>query len=64
VVSVLNRMRGIGAMSLSVTERLALEMAVHEEIERRAAEGELAELHTAWVEAEEIAGIVDGMLFQ
>ena len=61
-VSVLNRMRGHGAMNLSSTERLALEMAVHEEIERRAAEGELAELQTAWIEAEEIAGIVDGML--
>jgi hypothetical protein len=62
VVSVLNKMRGIGAMNLSATERLALEMAVHEEIERRAAEGELAELHSAWVEAEEIAAIADGML--
>jgi hypothetical protein len=61
-ISVLNRIRGIGAMNLSFTERLALEMAVHEQIERRAAEGELAELHTAWVEAEEIASIVDGML--
>ena len=49
-------------MNLSVTERLALEMAVHEEIERRAAEGELAELQSAWVEAEEIASIVDHML--
>jgi hypothetical protein len=63
VVSVLNQIRGLGAMHLSPTERLALEMAIHEEIEHRAAEGELAELHTAWVEAEEIAGIVDGMLF-
>jgi hypothetical protein len=61
-VSVLNRIRGHGAMNLSVTERLALEMAMHEEIERRAAEGELAELHTAWIEAEEIASIVDNML--
>jgi hypothetical protein len=49
-------------MNLSITERLALEMAMHEEIERRAAEGELAELHTAWIEAEEIASIVDNML--
>jgi hypothetical protein len=61
-VSVLNRIRGIGAMHLDVTERLALEMAVHEEIERRAAEGELAELQAAWAEAEEIATIVDNML--
>src|SRR5207302_11079412 len=35
--------------------RLALEMATHEESERRALEGELALLETAWREAEEIA---------
>lgn len=62
VVSVLNKIRGNGAMHLNPTERLALEMAVHEEIEHRAAEGELAELQAAWVEAEEIAAIADSML--
>jgi hypothetical protein len=42
-------------------ERLALEMALHEESERRAMEGELAELEAAWREAEEIAHIADTM---
>jgi len=39
--------------------RLALEMSLHEEGERRALEGELAELEAAWKEAEEIAAIAD-----
>jgi hypothetical protein len=42
--------------------RLALEMASHEETERRALEGELNELEEAWREAEEIAAIADGLL--
>lgn len=42
--------------------RLALEMAAHEESERRALEGELAELEAAWREAEEIAAIADRLL--
>jgi hypothetical protein len=42
--------------------RLALEMAAHEERERRALEGELAELERAWREAEEIAAIADDLL--
>ena len=37
-------------------------MAVHEEQERRALEGELAELEAAWQEAEEIAAIADTLL--
>jgi len=41
--------------------RLALEMAAHEDSERRALEGELAELETAWRDAEEIAKIADDM---
>jgi hypothetical protein len=41
--------------------RLALEMAAHEEQERRALEGELAALEQAWREAEEIAKIADDM---
>jgi hypothetical protein len=41
--------------------RLALEMASHEEIERRALEGELSLLEQAWREAEEIAGISDNL---
>lgn len=44
---------------LDPVQRLALEMAVHEETERRALEGELAALEAAWREAEEIAGIAD-----
>jgi len=47
---------------LPVPVRLALEMAAHEEAERRAAEGELAALQRAWREAEEIAAIADGLL--
>jgi hypothetical protein len=42
--------------------RLALEMALHEESERRALEGELWRLEQAWKEAEEIAAIADGLL--
>ncbi len=42
--------------------RLALEMALHEEQERRALEGELWRLERAWREAEEIAGISDDLL--
>ena len=46
---------------LPTSGRLALEMASHEESERRALEGELHELETAWKDAEEIAGIADDM---
>ncbi|MCY4399168.1 MAG: hypothetical protein OXE96_07520 [Gemmatimonadetes bacterium] len=42
--------------------RLALEMALHEEQERRALEGELWLLEQAWREAEEIAAISDDLL--
>ncbi len=41
---------------------LALEMALHEEQERRALEGELWLLEQAWREAEEVAGIADDLL--
>lgn len=46
---------------LSRPEALALEMALHEETERRALEGELAALEAAWREAEEIAAIADAL---
>lgn len=59
ILSLVNSYRGLGAMRLSGTERLALEMAVHEENERRALEGELALLEAAWRDAEEIAQISD-----
>ena len=42
--------------------RLAVEMALHEEGERRALEGELRVLEQAWKEAEEIAAISDSLL--
>ena len=42
--------------------RLALEMALHEEDERRALDGELWRLEQAWREAEEIAAIADRLL--
>jgi hypothetical protein len=48
-------------LGLTATELLAMEMAVHEDQERRALEGELAALETAWREAEEIAGIADNL---
>jgi len=57
------RVYGQGAiLSLVSPElRLALEMASHEESERRALEGELYLLEEAWKEAEEIAAISDDM---
>jgi hypothetical protein len=42
--------------------RLAMEMAVHDELEREALEGELARLEDAWREAEAIAAIADRLL--
>ncbi len=42
--------------------KLALEMALHEEQERRALQGELKELEAAWRQAEEIAAIADDLL--
>jgi hypothetical protein len=41
---------------------LAMEMAAHEDVERRAMEGELAILEAAWRQAEEIAAISDNLL--
>ncbi len=48
-------------LALPLVDRLALEMAAHEESERRAMSGELAKLEAAWREAEEIAEIADAM---
>lgn len=50
------------ASSLPTPVRLALEMALHEDDERRALEGELAELEERWREAEAIAAIADDLL--
>jgi hypothetical protein len=44
---------------LPAVDRLALEMAANEDIERRALMGELELLHAAWKDAEEIAAIAD-----
>ncbi|HEX6966414.1 MAG TPA: hypothetical protein VF166_11480 [Gemmatimonadaceae bacterium] len=51
-----------GLYGLTTVDRLALEMALHEEAERRAMQGELAELERAWRDAEEIAAIADDLL--
>jgi hypothetical protein len=61
MTSLINLWRGLGPMRLSGSECLALEMALHEESERRALEGELAILEAAWREAEEIAQLADAM---
>jgi hypothetical protein len=47
--------------ALPEATRLALEMAAHEDSERKALEGELAVLEQAWKEAEEVAAIADNM---
>lgn len=50
----------VGALkNRAPSTRLALEMALHENVERSAMEGELASLEEAWQEAEEIAAIAD-----
>jgi hypothetical protein len=46
---------------LPVHLRLAIEMSLHEESERRALEGELHVLEQAWKDAEEIAAIADDL---
>jgi hypothetical protein len=51
-----------GLLAIPISARLAIEMALHEEQERRALEGELAELEQAWREAEEIGAIADSLL--
>jgi len=62
VGSLINRYRDLGVMRLSPTECLALEMAMNEEAERRALDGELAALEAAWRDAERIAEICDHQL--
>ncbi|MGQ0642375.1 MAG: hypothetical protein ACT4P6_16630 [Gemmatimonadaceae bacterium] len=49
-------------LDVPLVDRLALEMAAHEESERRALEGELLELEDAWREADEIATIADALI--
>jgi hypothetical protein len=58
-----DRAARIAAISkFPIEARLALEMAAHEEQERRAMEGELALLEAAWRQAEEVAKIADELL--
>jgi hypothetical protein len=49
-------------IDVPLVDRVALEMAAHEESERRAMEGELDELAAAWRDADEIAAIADALL--
>ena len=53
-------MSDIGSIPLDL--RLSLEIASQEEAERRALEGELAELEASWRRAEEVAAISDDLL--
>lgn len=48
-----------GLYAIPIEQRLAIEMAVNEESERIALEGELALLELAWKDAEEVAAIAD-----
>ena len=61
-LSLMRDMPDYGLFGLTPVQRLAFEMALHEEAERRAMEGELAELERAWRNAEEIAAISDDLL--
>ena len=56
------RRGGTSGHLVRMPHRLAFEMALHEEEERRALEGELWKLEQAWREAEEIAAIADDLL--
>jgi hypothetical protein len=53
--------RAQGTKKLTPTGLRALEMALHEEQERRAMDGELAALEAMWRQAEEIAAIADAL---
>jgi hypothetical protein len=59
--SVLGGQRTDGTRKLTPTGLRALEMALHEEQERRAMDGELAALEAMWRQAEEIAAIADAL---
>jgi hypothetical protein len=52
---------GLTLAIASAQTRLALEIALNDERERRAMEGELAALERAWRDAEAIAAIADGL---
>jgi hypothetical protein len=57
-----SQVRKEDAFGMSPERRLAFEMALHEEQERRALQGELLALEQAWKEAEDIAKIADNLL--
>ena len=57
-----SQVRDVEAFGMNPERRLAFEMALHEEQERRALEGELSALEQAWRDAEEIAKIADNLL--
>ncbi|HEX6309546.1 MAG TPA: hypothetical protein VFZ69_15215 [Longimicrobiales bacterium] len=57
----LGRRAGSDPRILKGPDALVFEMALNEESERRALEGELAALEAAWREAEEIAAIADAL---
>lgn len=54
----------VGVLGLTGTERLALEIAMNEDAERQAMQGELQALEEAWRDAEEIAAIADAMFVE
>lgn len=54
----------VGVLGLTGTERLALEIAMNEDAERQAMQGELQALEEAWRDAEEIAAIADRMFVE
>jgi len=56
------KVRDVEPFGMNPERRLAFEMALHEEQERRALQGELLALEQAWREAEEIAKIADNLL--
>ena len=58
------RSDNISLRDVPVEVRLALEMAAHEDTERRAMEGELKLLERQWREAEEVAAIADGLALE
>jgi hypothetical protein len=58
---VLGKRKDMKDQALTRPGALALEMALHEETERRALQGELVLLESAWREAEEIAAIADAL---
>lgn len=54
----------VGVLGLTQTERIALEIAVHEDAERQMIQTELVGLEAAWRDAEEIAAISDSLLIR